>query len=139
MWETYAAGGTGHALVFDGNVISAGAKGGERYALFPVIYDERVQVEKATKIVDHAIQLQRKWEISGEALIRYWSEEVAFGLMICGLRFKKPCFEKEQEIRLFLWHRNGCKPETANGKTHIATSFEASAIIRHIKGPNAKV
>jgi hypothetical protein len=137
MWKNYAAGGTGHAIVFDGKALYAGAQEGKAYALFPVVYDEHIQVEKTTQVIDRAIQLQSKWAFSGETLKRFWSQEVEFALMLCGLRFKKPSLKDEQEIRQLVWLTDGVELTDFKGKTHIAMPFESSAINRTIRGPNS--
>lgn len=135
MWEDYADRGRGFAIVFDGKRLYAGADGGKAYGFLPVIYDAKIQTEKTTKVIDYAIQLQRKRELPSRELKRYWSEEVQFCLLVCGLRFKAPCWEHQREFRIAVAERDSLKPFVHGGKTRVAVPFERPAIIRIVRGP----
>ena len=137
MWEDYAGGGRGCAIVFDSARLLAGSDGGKSYAFTPVIYSEQIQIERATAIVDHAIGLQRRHELPSRAKTRYWFWEVAYSLMVCGLLFKAPSLQHEQEVRLGLAEHDSLQTFVYDQKTRVAVPFERAAVMRIVRGPNA--
>jgi len=135
MWVDYAEGGTGFAIVFDGKKLFTGANDGKLYALAPLVYDEGIQIDKTTKIIDRAIQLQRERELTRKELKRYWSEEVQYSLLACGLRFKASCWQHQREVRIVVAESDSLKPFVHARKTRVAVPFERPAIIRIVRGP----
>ena len=76
--------------MFDYDALFAGAQGGKRYAFFPVLYDQEMQIRQVEQTVDHAIHLEHELEISGgKHREQYWTE-VTRALMTCAVRFKDP-------------------------------------------------
>ncbi|MBZ5590778.1 MAG: DUF2971 domain-containing protein [Acidobacteriia bacterium] len=137
MWQDYASGCTGCALVFDYDALFAGAHGGKRYALFPMQYDPEIQTRQIEQTVDHAIHLERELEISGRKhRERYWAE-VEFILMACAIRFKDPSWSHEQEVRLWVSGGPDVTPFEASGKRRVSAELEASSLKRVIRGRTA--
>ena len=127
--------GTGCALVFDYDAVFAGAHGGKRYALFPVLYDPEIQTRLIEQTFDHAIHLERDLEVSGRRhRERYWTE-VEFALMACAVRFKDPARSREQEVRLWVSSGPDVKAFEAFGKPRVNVEFEAASLKRVIRGP----
>jgi hypothetical protein len=137
MWEDYALRGTGFGIVFDSKILLRGCDGGRAYSFAPVIYDEGVQIAKTSEIIDHAIQLKRKWNLPKRVLMDYWCSEVVFYLLTCGFRFKAPRWRHEQEVRIAVPERDGLKPFDCAGRTRVEVPFEQCAVIGVVRGPNA--
>jgi hypothetical protein len=135
MWDRYAEHDAGFAIVFDAKMLFAGTDGGNAYAFVPVIYDEAIQVDKTTRVVDRAIQIQRERRLSARELERYWSEEVEFSLLVCGLRFKAPCWQYQREVRIAVAESNSLNRFIHADKMRVAVRFERPAIIRIVPGP----
>ena len=135
MWKDYAESSAGFAIVFDGKRLSTGTDGGKAYAFTPVIYDEEIQNDKTTKVIDRAIQLQREKGLPSSELRRYWFEEVAFGLLVCGLRFKAPCWQHQREVRIAVAEDDSLNPFPHAGTMRVAVPFERPAVIRIVCGP----
>jgi hypothetical protein len=137
MWDRYAENGAGFAIVFDAKRLFAGADGGKAYAFEPVIYDEAIQVDKTGKVIDRAIQLQREGGMPASALERYWSKEVQFCLLVCGLRFKAPCWQYQREVRIAVAESDSLNCFVHAGKTRVAVPFKRPAVIRIARGPKS--
>jgi hypothetical protein len=97
MWTDYAAKGTGCALAFDYSALNDGEEGGRKYALVRILCDSATQSCKMRQIVDHAIQVQRRWSLSSDDAAEVWNTEVAFSLLNCGMLFKEPKWGMERE------------------------------------------
>lgn len=134
MWQDYAEGGTGCALVFHYDALFSGTNGGNSYALFRMLYDQEAQTHQVEQTLDHAIQLGREMDISGrESRSSYWNE-VMFSLLTCAVRFKDPIWRHEQEVRLWVAGGSQVTPFEAFGKPRVIVEFEASSLKRVIKG-----
>lgn len=136
MWTDYAACGTGCAIVFDYKMLFKGTNERKLYALFRMLYDRQTQIRQTERIVDHAIQLQRRLCISAHDLDQFWAEEVAFSLMNCGTRYKAPCWDREQEMRLAV--ASGT-PFTPGGTPRVAVRLDRSSVVRVVRGPAAEL
>jgi len=101
QWEHYAGHGKGCAIEFSFQVLRDRCDAGESYAWTPMIYDENEQVIKAEKTVDAAITLYRSGNMTAEEARDYWAD-AAFSFLLCGTRFKRPCFHREKEWRIFV-------------------------------------
>jgi hypothetical protein len=135
MWDDYADGSRGFAIVFDAKRLLAAADGGKEYSFTPVIYNEKIQNEKAAKVIDHAIWLQHEKGLTASELKRYWSKEVQYCLLLCGFRFKAPCWQHQLEFRIAKAESDSLKPFVHAGKTRVAIPFNHLPIIRIIRGP----
>ena len=134
MWE-YADDGAGFAIVFDAKRLFDASDGGNAYGFAPVIYDEGEQIDKTAKVIDRAIRLQRDKGLPPGELKRFWSGEVEFSLMLCGLRFKATRWKHQREVRIVVAEADSLNPFVHAGKTRVAVPLERPAIIRIVRGP----
>ncbi len=132
MWNDYAGGGTGGALVFDQEKLFARAATGGEYALFPILYDASQQTEIVSKLVDHAI-----YDLALDGNDRKGWFEVLFSLVGCAARFKDPRWASEREYRLGVWSHEGLDPFDAGGKMRIRLELSPDALTRVVRGPNS--
>ena len=89
------------------------------------------------QIVDHAIQVQRRWSLSSHDAAEFWNTEVAFSLLNCGMLFKEPKWGREQEYRLVVMGGDDVKPFTMQERPRVAVPFDRGAIVGVVRGPNA--
>ena len=137
MWQNYAQGGSGYGIVFDSQTLLGASDGGRLYSLAPLIYDEQVQHGRTARVIDGAIQLQRKLQIPTRAFPRFWFHEVLFYLLVCGSRFKDPIWRHEQEIRMSISSgRENLNEFEHTGRTRVAVPFNRAAIVRIVRGGN---
>jgi len=137
MWADYADHGKRFAIAFDRAMLLSAAEEGRRYALFPMLYDRKVQISGTEQIVDHAIQLQRRLNLSSHDIEQFWLEEVAFSLMVCGSRFKHNKWQLEHEFRIAVQGGDDITPFTAAGRPRVAVPFDRNAVVRIVRGRRA--
>jgi hypothetical protein len=133
----YTAKGTGCALAFDYSALDDGAEGGRRYAVVRILYDSAAQSYKMRQIVDHAIQVQRRWSLSSHDAAQFWSTEVAFSLPNCGMLFKEQKWDREREFRIVVMGGDDVKPFSVKGRPRVALPLDRGAIVGVVRGPNA--
>jgi len=137
MWQNYANGGTGCALVFDYRALCDDENGGKLYAFFRVLYDEQEQIRQVERTVDHAIQLERSLDISGRQRREAFWTEVVFALMTCAVRFKNPKWSREEEVRLWVAGGPDVTPFEAGGKPRVRVGIQTASLKRVVRGPSA--
>ena len=136
MWNNYAAKGTGCAVVFDYAALDRGADGGREYSLVRMVYDSAQQSCMMRRLVDHAIQVQRRSSLSSHSAAQFWNEEVAFSLMNCGMLFKNVKWCREREFRLVVM---GGGNETAlrlGGYPRVVRRLDPGAVVGVVRGPD---
>ena len=137
MWTDYAAKGTGCAIVFDYSALDEGAEEGRKYAVVRILYDSAAQLCKMRQIVDHAIQVQRRYSLSSHDAAQFWKIEVAYSLLNCGMLFKETKWDIEREFRLVVMGGDDVKPFSVEGRPRVALQFDRGAIVGVVRGPNA--
>lgn len=139
MWTEYAARGSGCAIIFDYGELLTGAVGGENYALVQMLYDRQAQLAKVEQIVDFAIQLQRHHSLSSHDAIQFWIEEVAFSLFNFGMMCKDTRWSPERESRIVVFDGENVAPFLdENKRLRVALPFARGAIVRVVRGPEAR-
>jgi hypothetical protein len=134
IWQDYAKGGTGCALVFHFDGLFSASNRGDRYSLFRVLYEQETQTRQVEQTVDHAIHLEHELDITGrKQRMQYWFE-VGLTLLGCAIRFKDPMWRHEQEVRLWVAGGSQVSPFEAFGKPRVSVEFEASSLKSVIRG-----
>lgn len=98
QWDSFAAGKTGCAIEIDVKALSAGSDGWKRYGLLRLLYDKGEQRSKAAHLIQEVVRLACKKPKSDRK--RYWRSRATFAFLVCGQRFKRPDYAKEDEWRL---------------------------------------
>jgi hypothetical protein len=138
MWKKYACDSTGCAIQFDFQRLLAGAEGGSKYGLCPVIYDHNIQTTLIEKTLDIAIDLQRR-EIRTRDLGAFWSKVVLDSFLFWTAQFKGPQWESEQETRLWVTERDNLDVFKAGGRSRTAVSFSPDAVVGIVRGRLAQL
>jgi hypothetical protein len=138
MWKNYAKGGGGEgcsglAIVFDYKTLFCDCESGQRYALGRVLYDPDRQNEIVHQQFDHAIQLGRKLAIPNREKRQFWLEVILW-LLVSGVRFKAPCWNQDEEIRLMLTPPDSKNAFPCLGKERMKVPYRLEAVRRVVRG-----